>query len=170
MRIVVVCGLPGSGKSFFASELAKRFDCELISSDVVRMQISNDKQYDKRSKNAVYQKMLSMMENCIKAHRNVILDATFFKADIRKLFIEKATALREPLYFIEVRASEDTIKKRVSHKRVNSDADYAVYQKIKYDFEPFTEEHLVLDTDTQSMDEMIAQALNYLNNSIHEAR
>lgn len=170
MKAVVVCGLPGTGKSFFASKLATKLEAIWISSDVVRQESLQDKHYDEQSKYAVYYKMLDIMEDNLKADKNTVLDATFFKADIRKLFQERVQDLGASIFYIEINASENTVKQRISHKRPDSDADYEVYLKIKAEFEPLMRPHLVLYADTQPIDEMINQALIYLNDPTHEAR
>ncbi len=161
--IVIVFGLPGSGKSYFARALALRLNGLLISSDAVRRQMNRNGKYDDEAKTAVYLKMLSIMESGIKEHKNVVLDATFYKAGIRRLFKEKATELGEPLNLIEISAAEDTIKTRVASKRTDSEADFGAYLEVKQAFEPLTDSHLVLYSDREALDQMLAAAITYLN-------
>jgi predicted kinase len=168
--IVVVFGLPGSGKSYFAQALAAHLNCPLISSDATRKQLSLRGKYDEKTKNDVYLQMLFLLEVNIKNAYNLVLDATFYKARIRNQFKEKAMALGAPIYFIEIRADENTIKGRVSRKRQESEADLDAYVKVKQEFEPLEDDHLVLYSDLEKLDKMLAIALEYLNNRGNEAK
>lgn len=170
MVIVIVFGLPGSGKSYFARALAAALDCPLISSDAVRQQMQQNGRYDDQTKTAVYQEMLSLMEAGIKEHKSLLLDATFYKAGIRKLFIDKAGELDYPIYFIEIRAADETIKTRLSNKRPDSEADFDVYLKIKPQFEQLTGPHLVLYSDREPLGQMLAKAQTYLKDAAYETK
>jgi predicted kinase len=160
---VLVCGLPGSGKSFFAERLASVINGLHISSDTTRQQLQQADKYGDQAKIQVYQEMLKLMEKAIWNKQNTVLDATFYKAMIRNLFKERAGQLNSPLYFIEMRADESTIRDRVSEKRKESEADFKVYLKIKSDFEPLKEEHLVLHSGKEQLNDMLGKALTYIN-------
>jgi predicted kinase len=159
---VLVCGLPGSGKSFFAERLASVINGLHISSDTTRQQLQQADKYGDQAKIQVYQEMLKLMEKAIWNKQNTVLDATFYKAMIRNLFKERAGQLNSPLYFIEMRADESTIRDRVSEKRKESEADFKVYLKIKSDFEPLKEEHLVLHSGKEQLNDMLGKALTYI--------
>lgn len=160
--IISVFGLPGSGKTFLASALALRLNGLHISSDKVRNDLNKRGQYDKKSKHAIYQAMLTAMAAALKSKQNVVLDATFQEDHIRKRFRETAIKLQHRLYFIEMRASEAIIKERISKKRVDSEADFGVYLKIKDEFEPMQEDHLVLYSDQETLDAMIDRILTHI--------
>ncbi|WDF79903.1 AAA family ATPase [Mucilaginibacter sp. AW1-7] len=160
--IVAVLGLPGSGKTYFAAALAARLNARLISSDTVRRQMNQNGRYDDLAKKAVYLEMISLMESGIADEQSVVLDATFYKANLRILFMEKAEELSLPIYFIEVRAAEATIKKRVAQRRPDSEAGFAAYQNVKQEFEALTGPHLVLFSDRRSLHQMLETATAYL--------
>ena len=48
--IVIVFGLPGSGKSYFASHLASMINADYINSDKVRRTMFDTRTYQKRKK------------------------------------------------------------------------------------------------------------------------
>src|SRR5664279_5603890 len=99
--VVIVFGLPGSGKSYFASGLARIVRADYINSDRVRKEILAQRTYSKQEKETVYNKMLATMKEDQEQNRNVVLDATFHKKETRELFV-KEMERRDGIYFIEV--------------------------------------------------------------------
>jgi len=160
---IAIMGLPGSGKTFLAKELAKKINAVIISSDTVRIELKQTGKYDIKTKLEIYHAMLKLMDAAITQKQNVILDATFYKENIRHLFKEKAAEHQCPLYFIEMKAAESIIKERVDKKRPDSEADFEVYLKVKSEFEPLQEAHLVLYPEHEELSNMIEQALAYVN-------
>ncbi len=160
--VVIVFGLPGSGKSYFASRLARKINADYINSDKVRLEVADKKTYSLKEKLAVYNEMLIQMSKVLKQNKNVVLDATFYKNNIRNKFIEEAES-KDNSYFIEVTADDSEIKERLKRKRTNSDADFEVYKKIKTQWEPLKEHHLVLHSTNQNIEEMLSIAADYLN-------
>lgn len=160
---LIVFGLPGSGKSYFARELAKRVGAHYANTDVVRRQLNQESKYTPEGKVAVYETMLSAMEDAILTNSTIILDGTFYRDNIRSKFILKARMLNSPLSFIEVKASPEVIRERVEKPRPDSEADFEVYQKIKEEFQPLIIPHLVLRSDDNNVDRMINEAQEYLD-------
>ncbi len=159
--IVIVFGLPGSGKTYFASELASRIRGLHISSDSIREEL-NKHTYDEKDKMEVYKYMLKLIEGSNHT-KNLILDGTFYKAEIRDWFKQKARSLNADLRFIEMKAEEELIKKRVSRIREKTQADFNVYLKIKSAFESMQEDHLILNSGQEDLSTMLERAENYLN-------
>lgn len=162
--IIIVFGLPGSGKTYFASRLAERLNGVHISSDVVRKEISEQSDYTPESKMRVYEKMLEKVEEKKDDNTIFIFDATFHLEKIRNNFIKSIAKLNKEIYFIEVKADEEIIKERVAQKRKYSDADFEVYLKLKKEFEPLEEKHFVLDSSKMSIEEMLDKAAHDLKN------
>lgn len=160
---IAILGLPGSGKTFFAEQLALIIDGTHVSSDALRKNLSQQGKYNDQSKTIVYQQMLDLMEDSIKNQKSVVLDATFCREDIRNLFIKKAALLNSPLYWIEIKAADFVIKYRISKKREDSEADFGLYLKMKSEFEHLTEEHLILYSDLEELESMLDKALNYIH-------
>jgi len=160
--IIMVFGLPGSGKSYFAERLVKVYKAAYLSSDRVRKEISNDPEYSEDQKLRIYESMLSRIENLCKENAFVVLDATFYKKSIRQQFIEKADLIYQQLVFIEVQASEGIIYDRVSRPRDRSDADFEVYKTIKRQFEPLEESHLVLQSTNDNINSMLEDATAHI--------
>ena len=93
--IIIVFGLPGSGKSYFASQLAKMLNADYINSDKIRMAMFVKRTYTINEKLAVYNEMLMQARKAEKNHTNLVLDATFYKNEIREIFIRGVEILEE---------------------------------------------------------------------------
>ena len=78
------------------------------------------------------------------------------------MFVALAASLNVKIYFIEVTARELFVKKRVSKKRKESEADYEVYRKVKALFQPMVEQHLTLESQENNIREMLEKAAKYL--------
>lgn len=162
--VIIVFGLPGSGKSYFASRLAKLTDAVYINSDRVRREMFKERTYSALEKSAVYQQMLTQFRTALNQEKTVVLDATFHKAETRELFIKEMKE-HEHIQFIEVWAAENIIRERLKKERPYSEADFGVYQSIQQLHEPLTEPHLVLESTDNNIDDMLLKALAYLKNT-----
>ena len=160
--IIILFGLPGSGKSYFASKLAKKLRTRYVNSDVIRNQLFVVKEYSQEEKKKVYSEMVREMKKAIQQNANIVLDATFYKKSIRKKFSEAVKEFGQSIIFIEVWADKKVIIKRLSRKRQYSDADYSVHLYIKEVFEPMKREHLILHSTQENIGEMMDVALKYI--------
>lgn len=161
--VVIVFGLPGSGKSFFASRLADMISADHINSDRLRKEILRERNYTDTEKALVYSTMLQKTKEAIEQNRNIVLDATFHKNSTRALFIEEIKD-KTNVFFIEVLADENIIRQRLKRKRPDSEADFDVYKKILQQWEPFKASHLTLESTDSNLDAMLQEAAQYLNN------
>ena len=160
--VLIVFGLPGSGKSYFACRLAEQIHAEYSNSDQLRMQMIAERSYSDTEKLQVYDAMLSAMTNAIKQQKDIVLDATFYKHSIRTAFEERAAALHASILFIEVKATEEIIKERISKPRKLSEADFDVYLKLKKINDPLLQEHLVLHSTNNNIQSMLQDAMAYI--------
>lgn len=160
--IVIVFGLPGSGKTYFAVSLANMIKADYINSDQIRRTLFAVRAYSAREKLSVYNEMLVLMHKTVQQHKNLVLDATFYTNDIRKKFLDAAEDI-DDIIFIEVRAEESLIKERLKRPREDSEADFQVYKKIKKQWEPLYEDHLILQSTDDNITEMLKKTAAYLH-------
>lgn len=163
--VIIVFGLPGSGKSYFAARLAARLGTRYVNSDELRLQLLPERTYSDAEKLLVYEAMMAAMVTAINEHTTIVLDATFYKEAIRKTFELKAASLQETIIYIEVTAPEEIITERLAKPRNFSEADISVYQKLKQEFEPLQQQHLVLISSNNDIEPSIQQAIEYINKS-----
>ncbi len=160
--IILVFGLPGSGKTFFSRHLKNEISACHLNTDIVRHEMNKKGSYDAKSTLEVYKRLMNKAEEKLTNGSNVIIDGTFHKQDRRNEITELASEIGHDIFFIEIRASEQNVKIRLAKKREYSEADYEVYMQMKKEFDPYPEYHLVLWSDSQSIVEMIIMAKNYI--------
>lgn len=158
--IVVVFGLPGSGKSFFASRLALEIKGTYVNSDQLRMQLFKKRNYTEDEKKHVYDRMFELVLDALEKNTNLVVDATFYKKELREPYL--SIDEKGKIYWIEVTATTNTIKQRLSRPRAFSEADYNVHKKVKTEWDHFTQDHLILESTDTNIEDMLTKAKSYL--------
>lgn len=155
---VLVTGLPASGKTTLALALAEKLGAIHLNTDVVRRELDLMGQYDPESKARVYKTLEEKLEQWLQQKRDVVVDATLYRESLRRPFFEIGARHGYVPSLIEIRASEAAIHERMQQKRLYSEADMSVYNKLKPLYEPISRFHLVLYSDRQSLEQMVEHA------------
>ncbi|SHN25112.1 hypothetical protein SAMN05216311_107316 [Chitinophaga sp. CF418] len=153
-------GLPGSGKSYFAERLATSINAMYINTDRLRKAMINTRTYSTDEKLSVYDEMLQKMQAAVQRKKDIVLDGTFYRKDIRRKFILEA---KDGITFIEVQAPEALIQERLQQKREDSEADFKVYHIVKAQWEPLEREHLILQSTDKNITDMLQRAIDYIH-------
>ncbi|WP_185974346.1 AAA family ATPase [Litoribacter populi] len=154
----MVSGLPGTGKSYFASRLSQRLGAVYINSDAVRRELGAMGKYTDKDKLTVYEELFYRTKNSLNAGKCVVADATFHKKINRKYFFDWTSKQGISLVVFEVFASEEIIKKRLSKPRTYSEADWNVYLKLKQEREPLEIKHHKLESSSNNINFMLEKA------------
>jgi len=117
--LIIICGLPGVGKSLIAEKLAKKLQAEHISIDGIRRKYLKDNKYfryedksfPKEERNLAYKKMLEVARNKLKQNKNIILESSFSTAAKRKRIIRLAKQINQKYFLIEITCPEKIVKK-----------------------------------------------------------
>lgn len=152
--ILIVFGLPGTGKSYLARHLAEETRALYLNTDIVRENINKKGKYDNETKREVYERILEEICSPDGQKKMVIVDGTFSSKIYRFMFNKYSWEQERSLYYIEMKAAESEIKKRMKEDRAYSEADYSVYEKMKKAFDYMPEEHLVIQSDELEINEM----------------
>lgn len=160
--LLIVFGLPGTGKTTFARALAASLGLPHFNTDIIREELGRKQQYGIADKSFIYGRMLERARGEIQKGTGVVLDGTFHREIFRKPFTELGRDLGIPVKWIEVTAAEDLVRQRVSVTRPYSEADFDVFQKIRREFEPLGAEVLRLSSDTEDLSGMVKETLEFL--------
>ena len=155
--VYIVFGLPGSGKSYFASRWAAAINARYVNSDQVRKEMYDEPVYSSDEKASVYQQLLIEMRRAISEGSSMVLDATFSDESIRRKVGEEASG-KAIVHYIEIEADEDTIRERLKEKRLFSDADFNIYMKLKKEWHGLEDAHLTLHSTRDNINEMLNKA------------
>ncbi|HEU5148113.1 MAG TPA: AAA family ATPase [Chryseosolibacter sp.] len=160
--IILVAGLPGSGKSYFAERLAERLNADYVNSDRVRVELHASGKYSVKDKLVVYKEMLLKTMKAIEDGRDVVVDATFYHHTMREMFLRLADGYKQGVRLIEVVAEEAIIRERLNRPRKYSEADFGVYEQVRDDFEGITMPHLMLESTDDNLEDMLKSAIMYI--------
>lgn len=161
--MIIVSGLPGSGKSYFATRLSQKLRASYISSDLTRKDMDAQGRYAFEDKLNVYEEMAHRAGEELRAGKQVVIDATFYCKEMRELFYTLGKLLHKKIVLIEVVADEHIIARRLSQPRSDSQADFAVYKLVKSQYEQLDIEHLTIESKTDNIEDMITKAIDYIS-------
>lgn len=149
--IVIICGLPGVGKTTLARDLAPLLNAVVLSTDKIRKELILHPTYSKQERRLIYDVMLLLAKYLHNAKMNCILDATFNRERSRREAKMKLALNSSQLHIVECVCPEDVVLARLrARKGGYSDADISVYRKMKKIYEPVREGHITADTTKPS--------------------
>lgn len=146
LQLIVVMGLPGSGKSAAARLIAQRFNAVLLRSDVIRKELFPAPSYTSEEGRRVYREVYERAAKLLDSGTLVVLDATFRTGVQRRQAIQIAEEHGAAWRLVLVTAPEDLIRARLAVRRNDpSDATYETYQQLQSEWEAVKEPHEVID-------------------------
>ncbi len=157
--LILIAGLPGSGKTTIAKAFAKKYGAAHFNSDQLRRELGLWGSYRPEDKARVYEELLAQARNALSHGETVVVDSTFFRVALRKPFIELAENQGVAAKWVLATAPDKTLHERVAAPRSDSEAGEMVLEKIMTEFEPLEPPFLTVDTAAASP-EAIAEAIH----------
>ncbi|HYA83488.1 MAG TPA: AAA family ATPase [Candidatus Bathyarchaeia archaeon] len=149
--IVIICGLPGVGKTTLSRELAPIISAIILSTDKIRKELIPRPTYRWQERRLVYDVLVLLAKYLHNAGVNCILDATFNTENSRKELKRKLALTADQFSLIECTCSEDEIISRLKNRKNDySDAGIFIYRRMKKIYQPVSEEHIIVDTSSTS--------------------
>ncbi len=181
--VIVVCGLPASGKSHRAGALAQLSGLPHLSSDVTRKRLAGIRATQRASSGSysaewnarTYAELAHRAGQALASSGGAIVDATFRHLPDRQAFVS-ALEVRAPLLFVECRAPRAVLAERAARRECDpqrvSDADATIVQRELERWEPLDEvpasAHLALRTD-RPLAQIVQDALALLDRRLLDA-
>ncbi len=169
--IVVMAGLPGTGKSAVAGQLAAILPAVVLGKDRVRDALFPAAliEYSTRQDDFCMDVMLETAAYLLTntSVPRIIIDGRTFSQEYQVERVQAAAAqLGVPLEVIECVCSDDTARRRLTAdaaagKHLARNRDFALYQAIKARSQPVPEPKLVVNTDND-LSTCVGQCLAYL--------
>lgn len=143
--LVAVCGLPGTGKTTVAAEIADRLDSPRLRTDVVRKELFPDPEYDAAETETVYSELFRRARNRL-ATGDIVLDGTFRTVDFRGGAKAAAATVNAAFRLVHVECADAVVRERIRERMDDaSDADIAVYEQFCETYHPVEDADLVVD-------------------------
>ena len=165
--LIVVSGLPGTGKSFFCRKLAERLPFLILTSDSLRRALFPTPQYHEQENKRLFSACHVLIEELLERGIPVIFDATNLLEHHREYLYRAAERAGARLILVWVEAPPEVVRQRLLAREVaavpesDSQAGWQVYNKMKPRTEKISRNHLVVDTSrdiTAAVDKIVRTA------------
>jgi adenylylsulfate kinase len=166
--IVLMAGLPGTGKTALARELAARTSGRVLSKDDVRQALfsANEIEFSSQQDDFCMQVMLETAGQLLRRDRDrtVFLDGrTFSRRYQIDNVVNAASALHQSWCIFECVCSEEIAKRRIEEQYASGlhpagNRNFRLYLQVKSRFEAITLPKTVIDT-TRPLQECVDQVL-----------
>ena len=166
--LIVLSGLPGTGKSHFANELSHRVPVLIVGSDRMRKALVAKPKYNPAEHTRVFSDCHLLIEDLLKEGYRVVFDATNLTEGFRHTLYDIAENTETPLSIIWFTAPIDVIRRRLDARAAglsidsHSDADWKIHCRLRPGEEPINRPHLIVDS-SQDISPLVDQVVRMVN-------
>lgn len=150
--LIVLVGAPGTGKSTLAYSILDRFPGMLVQTDAVRKQLLATPKYTAAESRRVYAEAHRRIRQSLERGDRVLFDATNLREANRRGLYGLADQAGARLLVVVAWAPEEVIRTRLDSRKATpdpleySDADWAIYLKLRGTADPIERPHLLVNT------------------------
>ena len=150
-RLLLLAGLPGSGKSHFARELAARHPFLTLETDRLRKLLAPQPRYTPEEHRRVFESCHLLIEEFLGQDYAVIFDATNLTEGFREPLYAIGARRGCPVALAVVRAAPALVRRRLEARAngadpsTHSEAGWEVYRRMAPAWEPPKRRHYVVD-------------------------
>jgi predicted kinase len=163
--IIIICGLPGTGKTFLSNKLSQYVNATVLSTDKLRKELFGKPTYAPWERALIYDVLFLLAKYLHSSGINCILDGTFNMEKSRSEVKELLNLTSDQIHIIECICPEDMIITRLLLRKDDySDANVSIYLKMKKIYEPVRQKHISINT-IKPIDKNIEKILKYIYRS-----
>jgi predicted kinase len=150
--LVVLSGLPGSGKSYFCRRLTSRYPMARLESDALRKALFGQPTYSAEESCRLFSACHLVLSRLLARGIAAILDATNLREVNRRQVYRIADEHKAKLILVYLQVSPAVVHERLEarlkglHSQDLSDAGPEVYERMQHDVEPIGRPHISVDT------------------------
>ncbi len=150
--LVVVSGLPGTGKSYFCRRLSERVPLAILESDSLRKVMFPSPCYSREESLHLFQTVYKLLEGLLREGITLALDATNLEEHHRERLYYIADQAGAKLIMVRVDAPPEVVYQRLEGRlrradpSDHSEADWEVYNKMRFSAERIGRNHFTVDT------------------------
>jgi predicted kinase len=150
--LVVLVGLPGSGKSYLARAIAARYPAAILDSDALRRMLYPEPQHTEREHGRLFPAIHVLIDRLLARGVPVIVDATNLKEANRRPYYKIAEKHGARVVLVQVTAPRRVIRERLKARAAardsfdHSTATLEVFENMLGDVERITRQHVRADT------------------------
>jgi predicted kinase len=164
--LIIISGLPGTGKSYLSKRLAERVPFLVLESDALRKTLFSKPSYTSRESAQLFRTIHQLLWELLNKGIPVILDATNLSERFREKLYSIADRLRAKLILVRVEAPPQVVHQRLENRVRDagnrSDADWAVYRRMRPSVDRIRRHHYVVDTSrdiTPALDKIVREVI-----------
>ena len=150
--LIIVSGLPGTGKSYFCRKLGEKIDLVILESDTLRKQLFAAPSYGKQESMQLFRACHGLVEELLRKGINVALDATNLEEHNREQLYHIADQSGARLVVVRMEAPPEVVQQRLERRSRredqsdHSEADWNVHSKMKPTVEKIGRNHFAVDS------------------------
>ena len=150
--MVVISGLPGSGKSHFSRRLAEQVGLLTLESDVLRTGLFPSPRYTSLESRRLFRACHVLIDDLLGRGIPVLLDATNLVEANREQLYHIADRRGIGLILVYLRAPAEVVRERLIRRSQRADSEdrsgagWEVYRRLYHTVEPIKRDHFMVDT------------------------
>ena len=150
--LVVVSGLPGTGKSHFSRQLTERVPLAMLETDALRKALFSVPTYSAPESSRLFRLTHALVGELLNGGVPVLLDATNLVEAHRRRLYTIADQRDVKLVLVRMEAPPEVVRERLAGRKQgeqredHSYADWRVYERMRRSEEPISRGHFTVDT------------------------
>jgi hypothetical protein len=170
--LVVVVGLPGTGKSYFSRRLVEQVPMLILETDTLRRVLFPEPSYSASESARLFRACHLLIRNLLKKGIPLVFDATNLVEAHREHIYHIADQLGVKLVLVSIEAPPEVVYERLKRRVEGADpqdhstADWTVYRRMQSSVDPIRRRHFVVDS-SRDISPAIAKVVREIKRWMH---